>query len=65
MKQEQSGAFIPNVFICRIGSSMYFANASYIKDPRSVVPAGPGSRGTVTKMHKPPPPPPKNNKIQK
>jgi len=32
MKQEQSGAFIPNVFICRIGSSMYFANASYIKD---------------------------------
>jgi len=32
MKQEGSGAFIPNVFICRIGSSMYFANASYVKD---------------------------------
>jgi len=32
MKQENKGAFIPNVFICRIGSSMYFANASYIKD---------------------------------
>merc|ERR1719203_998480 len=32
MKQERNGAFIPNVFICRIGSSMYFANASYIKD---------------------------------
>jgi len=32
MKQESSGSFIPNVFICRIGSSMYFANASFIKD---------------------------------
>jgi len=32
VKQESSGAFIPNVFICRIGSSMYFANASFIKD---------------------------------
>jgi len=32
MKQENKGAFIPNVFVCRIGSSMYFANASYIKD---------------------------------
>jgi hypothetical protein len=32
MKQESNGVFIPNVFICRIGSSMYFANASYIKD---------------------------------
>jgi len=32
LKQESSGAFIPSVFICRIGSSMYFANASYIKD---------------------------------
>lgn len=32
VKQESSGAFIPNVFILRIGSSMYFANASFIKD---------------------------------
>jgi len=32
MKQEGSGSFIPNVFICRIGSSMYFANAAYVKD---------------------------------
>jgi len=32
VKQESSGVFIPNVFICRIGSSMYFANASFIKD---------------------------------
>eukprot|EP00927_Polykrikos_kofoidii_P025912 TRINITY_DN23206_c0_g1_i1.p1 TRINITY_DN23206_c0_g1~~TRINITY_DN23206_c0_g1_i1.p1 ORF type:complete len:910 (+),score=126.07 TRINITY_DN23206_c0_g1_i1:102-2831(+) len=32
VKQESSGAFIPNVFICRIGSSIYFANASFIKD---------------------------------
>jgi len=32
MKQESSGSFIPNVLICRIGSSMYFANASFIKD---------------------------------
>jgi len=32
VKQESSGAFVPNVFICRIGSSMYFANASFIKD---------------------------------
>jgi len=32
VKQESSGSFIPNVFICRIGSSMYFANASFIKD---------------------------------
>eukprot|EP00403_Amphidinium_massartii_P035925 CAMPEP_0178434114 /NCGR_PEP_ID=MMETSP0689_2-20121128/33257_1 /TAXON_ID=160604 /ORGANISM="Amphidinium massartii, Strain CS-259" /LENGTH=1417 /DNA_ID=CAMNT_0020056169 /DNA_START=102 /DNA_END=4355 /DNA_ORIENTATION=- len=32
IKQEQSGAFIPNVFICRIGSSLYFANAQYVKD---------------------------------
>jgi len=32
MKQEGSGAFIPSVFICRIGSSMYFANAAYVKD---------------------------------
>mmetsp|Transcript_36277 Transcript_36277/g.79296 ORF Transcript_36277/g.79296 Transcript_36277/m.79296 type:complete len:855 (-) Transcript_36277:130-2694(-) len=32
MKQESSGVFIPNVFIVRIGSSMYFANASYVKD---------------------------------
>jgi len=32
MKQEGSGAFISSVFICRIGSSMYFANAAYIKE---------------------------------
>jgi sulfate transporter 4 len=31
-KQESCGTFVPNVFICRIGSSMYFANASYVKD---------------------------------
>lgn len=32
VKQESSGAFIPNVFICRIGSSLYFANAAFVKD---------------------------------
>jgi len=32
MKQESSGTFIPNVFIARIGSSLYFANASFVKD---------------------------------
>lgn len=32
VKQESSGAFIPNVFISRIGSSLYFANASFVKD---------------------------------
>lgn len=32
MKQESSGTFIPNVFICRVGSSMYFANASFVRD---------------------------------
>merc|ERR1719401_1130867 len=32
MKQESSGSFIPGVFICRIGSSMYFANASFVKE---------------------------------
>jgi len=32
IKQESSGAFVPNVFITRIGSSMYFANASFVKD---------------------------------
>jgi sulfate transporter 4 len=32
VKQESSGVFVPNVFICRIGSSMYFANASFVKD---------------------------------
>jgi len=32
MKQEGSGNFVQNVFICRIGSSIYFANAAYIKD---------------------------------
>jgi sulfate transporter 4 len=31
-KQESCGTFVPNVFICRVGSSMYFANASYVKD---------------------------------
>lgn len=32
VKQESSGSFVPNVFIARIGSSMYFANASFVKD---------------------------------
>uniref|UniRef100_A0A7S1AG56 STAS domain-containing protein n=1 Tax=Noctiluca scintillans TaxID=2966 RepID=A0A7S1AG56_NOCSC len=32
MKQETSGAFVPNVLILRIGASMYFANAAYIKE---------------------------------
>ncbi|CAE8606096.1 unnamed protein product [Polarella glacialis] len=32
VKQESSGVFIPNVFMARLGSSMYFANASFIKD---------------------------------
>lgn len=32
MKQESRGSFIPHVFICRIGSSLYFANASFVKD---------------------------------
>eukprot|EP00747_Dinoflagellata_sp_TGD_P136325 gnl/TRDRNA2_/TRDRNA2_175537_c2_seq1.p1 gnl/TRDRNA2_/TRDRNA2_175537_c2~~gnl/TRDRNA2_/TRDRNA2_175537_c2_seq1.p1 ORF type:complete len:451 (-),score=93.36 gnl/TRDRNA2_/TRDRNA2_175537_c2_seq1:184-1350(-) len=32
MKQESRGNFIPNVLIMRIGSSMYFANASFVKD---------------------------------
>ncbi|CAE7688969.1 SULTR4 [Symbiodinium pilosum] len=32
VKQESSGSFVPNVFIARIGSSIYFANASFIKD---------------------------------
>jgi len=32
MKQESSGTFVPNVLLCRIGCSMYFANASFIKD---------------------------------
>merc|ERR1712139_669432 len=32
VKQESSGAFIPSVFICRIGSSLYFANAAFVKD---------------------------------
>ena len=32
VKQESSGAFVPNVFIARIGSSIYFANAFFIKD---------------------------------
>jgi hypothetical protein len=32
VKQETSGSFVPNVFIARIGSSMYFANTSFIKD---------------------------------
>lgn len=32
VKQETEGAFIPGVFIARIGSSLYFANAAYVKD---------------------------------
>mmetsp|Transcript_10789 Transcript_10789/g.29053 ORF Transcript_10789/g.29053 Transcript_10789/m.29053 type:complete len:911 (+) Transcript_10789:2-2734(+) len=32
IKQESTGTFIPNVFICRLGSSLYFANAQYVKD---------------------------------
>ncbi|CAE8594657.1 unnamed protein product [Polarella glacialis] len=32
MKQESNGTFIANVFIARIGSSLYFANASFVKD---------------------------------
>jgi len=32
MKQESSGSFVPNVFIARLGSSLYFANASFVKD---------------------------------
>jgi sulfate transporter 4 len=32
VKQESSGAFIPNVFICRLGSSLYFANAAFVKE---------------------------------
>lgn len=32
MKQESSGTFIQNVFIARIGSSLYFANASFVKE---------------------------------
>lgn len=32
VKQESSGLFVPNVFIARIGSSMFFANAAFIKD---------------------------------
>ncbi|CAJ1393858.1 unnamed protein product [Effrenium voratum] len=32
MKQESAGTFIQNVFIARIGSSLYFANASFVKD---------------------------------
>jgi sulfate transporter 4 len=31
-KQETSGVFVPNVFIARIGSSLYFANASFVKE---------------------------------
>mmetsp|Transcript_21792 Transcript_21792/g.70505 ORF Transcript_21792/g.70505 Transcript_21792/m.70505 type:complete len:827 (-) Transcript_21792:116-2596(-) len=30
--QETEGQFIPNVFIVRLGASMYFANASHVKD---------------------------------
>jgi sulfate transporter 4 len=32
VKQESSGVFIPGIFIVRIGSSLYFANSSYVKD---------------------------------
>eukprot|EP00418_Pyrodinium_bahamense_P008799 CAMPEP_0179120338 /NCGR_PEP_ID=MMETSP0796-20121207/56693_1 /TAXON_ID=73915 /ORGANISM="Pyrodinium bahamense, Strain pbaha01" /LENGTH=401 /DNA_ID=CAMNT_0020818875 /DNA_START=1 /DNA_END=1210 /DNA_ORIENTATION=- len=30
--QESRGVLVPNMFIARIGASMYFANSSYIKD---------------------------------
>eukprot|EP00444_Apocalathium_aciculiferum_P006014 CAMPEP_0183391480 /NCGR_PEP_ID=MMETSP0370-20130417/6441_1 /TAXON_ID=268820 /ORGANISM="Peridinium aciculiferum, Strain PAER-2" /LENGTH=796 /DNA_ID=CAMNT_0025571201 /DNA_START=54 /DNA_END=2444 /DNA_ORIENTATION=+ len=32
IKQESTGTFIPNVFICRLGSSLYFANVVYVKE---------------------------------
>lgn len=32
LKQEDRGKFVPNIFVCRIGASMYFANASFVKD---------------------------------
>jgi len=32
VKQDPHGSFVPNVFIARIGSSIYFANAYFIKD---------------------------------
>jgi len=32
VKQEGSGASIPNALIARIGSSLYIANASFVKD---------------------------------
>lgn len=31
-KQESAGVFIPTVFLARIGSSLYFANAGYVKE---------------------------------
>jgi sulfate transporter 4 len=32
VKQESNGSFIPGVMIVRIGASMYFANAAFIKE---------------------------------
>jgi sulfate transporter 4 len=32
VKQETGGNFVPGVFIARIGSSLYFANAGYVKE---------------------------------
>mmetsp|Transcript_26678 Transcript_26678/g.57995 ORF Transcript_26678/g.57995 Transcript_26678/m.57995 type:complete len:890 (-) Transcript_26678:597-3266(-) len=32
VKQESNGAFVPNVFIARVGSSIYFANCGFVKD---------------------------------
>lgn len=32
IKQEGGGAFLPNVFIARLSSSMHFANAAFIRD---------------------------------
>jgi high affinity sulfate transporter 1 len=32
IKQENSGRFVPNMFICRLASSLYFANAGYVKE---------------------------------
>jgi len=32
IKQESSGTFVPHVFICRVGSSLYFANVGFVKD---------------------------------
>ena len=32
IKQESNGTFIPGLFICRLGSSLYFANVTYLRD---------------------------------